>query len=60
MKGRIATYGSASVLNYYELVGEQVDYMMADRGWLDLSTAEVRSAPEGFIIDLPRPIMLKR
>lgn len=60
LKGRIATYGSASVLNYYELVGEQVDYMMADRGWLDLSTAEVRSAPEGFIIDLPRPIMLKR
>lgn len=60
LKGLIATYGSASVLNYYEAVQEPPDYMMADRGWMDLSSAEVRNTPEGWIIDLPRPIALKR
>ena len=60
LKGRIATYGSASVLDYYEAVNEPVDFMMANQGWIDLSAAEVRIAPEGFIIDLPRPIILKR
>lgn len=60
LRGKIATYGSASVLDYYEKVGEPVDYMMANKGWMDLSTAQIRIAPEGFIIDLPRPIALKR
>ena len=60
LRGKIATYGSASVLDYYEAVNEPVDYMMANQGWMDLSTAQIRIAPEGFIIDLPRPIALKR
>lgn len=60
LRGKIATYGSASVLDYYEAVNEPVDYMMANQGWMDLSTAQIRIAPEGFIIDMPRPIALKR
>ena len=60
LRGKIATYGSASVMDYYEAVNEPVDYMMANRGWLDLSTAQIRIAPEGFIIDMPRPIALKK
>lgn len=60
LRGKISTYGSASVLDYYEAVNEPVDYMMANQGWMDLSTAQIRIAPEGFIIDLPRPIALKR
>jgi hypothetical protein len=48
------------VLDYYEAVNEPVDYMMYNQGWLDLSTAQIRVAPEGFIIDMPRPIVLKK
>ena len=60
LRGRIKEFGSCSVLDYYEAVNEPVDYMMSNQGWMDLSTAQIRVAPEGFIIDLPRPILLKR
>ena len=60
LRGRIKEFGSTSVLDYYEAVNEPVDYMMSNQGWMDLSTATIRVAPEGFIIDLPRPIALKR
>ena len=60
LRGKIATFGSVSVLDYYEAVHEPVNYLMADKGWMDLSTAEVAVAPEGFVIKLPRPILLKR
>lgn len=60
LRGRIKEFGSTSVLDYYEAVNEPVDYMMSNQGWLDLSTAQIRVAPEGFIIDMPRPIVLKK
>ena len=60
LRGRIATYKSVSVADYYENIGAAVDYMMVDRGWLNLDNARVISTPDGFIIDLPRPILLKR
>lgn len=60
LKGRIQEYGSTSVLDYYDAIHEPADYMMANRGWRDLSMAEVRATPEGFIIDLPRPIQLMK
>lgn len=60
LKGLIDTYGSASVMNYYEAVNEPVDFMMANKGWTNLNAATVKDTPEGFIIDMPRPIMLKR
>lgn len=60
LKGRIVQFGSVSVLDYYEAMNEPVDYMMANRGWTDLSTATVQVAPEGFIIVFPRPIALKK
>lgn len=60
LRGLIAQYGSASVMNYYEAVKEPVDFMMADNGWLDLTQASVKDTPEGFVINLPRPIRLKR
>jgi hypothetical protein len=60
LKGRIVQFGSVSVLDYYEAMNEPVDYMMANRGWTDLSTATVNVAPEGFIIVFPRPIALTR
>lgn len=60
LKGRIATYRSASVADYYEHIGAPVDYMMVDRGWINLENARVISTPAGFEIELPRPIALKR
>ena len=47
-------------MNYYEAVNEPVDFMMANKGWTNLNAATVKDTPEGFIIDMPRPIMLKR
>lgn len=60
LRGRIQTYKSASVADYYEYIGSPVDYMMVDRGWMNLDGARVISTPDGFIIDLPRPVSLKR
>ena len=60
LRGRIKTYGSTSVADYYEYIGSAINYMMVDKGWVNLDGARVISTPEGFIIDLPRPISLKR
>lgn len=61
LRGRIREYGSASVIDYYEHIGAPLDYMMADRGWRNLDAAQILPMPgNGFYIDLPRPIYLKR
>lgn len=61
LKGRIKEFGSASVLDYYEHIGAPLDYMMSDRGWKNLDNVQVLPLPgNGFYIDLPRPIYLKR
>ena len=60
LRGRIRTYQSASVSDYYEYIGAPLDYMMVDRGWINLDNARVITTPEGYQIDLPRPISLKR
>lgn len=61
LKGRIQEYGSASVLDYYEYIGQPLDYNMSDRGWKDLSYATISSSSQrGFVIEFPRPIVLKK
>lgn len=61
LKGRIRAYGSASVVDYYEKIGASVDYMMVDRGWTNLDGVKILPMPgNGFYLDLPRPIYLKR
>ena len=62
LRGRLQAYGSISVLDYYEMVGAPADvmqYVLKDRGWVNLDNARVMTSAEGFIIDLPRPISLK-
>ena len=62
MRGRIQAYGSVSVLDYYEAAGQPIgnmDYVFKDRGWMNLDNARVLSAPEGFMVDLPRPVNLR-
>lgn len=64
--GRIKTYGSAGVLDYWEWINDNLktdiplDYNMANRGWKDLSNVRILTDPNGFIIDFPRPISLQR
>lgn len=61
LRGRIHEYGSASVIDYYEHIGAPLDYMMADRGWRNLDSVQILPMPgNGYYIDLPRPIYLKR
>lgn len=66
LKGRIATYQSVGVLDYFEWLNDKLgagislDYNMADRGWKDLSNVTVKTDPNGYIIDFPRPVFLKR
>lgn len=60
LRGRIREYGSASVLDYYEYIQAPFDYMMGNKGWINLDNARIITSPEGFQIDLPRPISLKR
>ena len=67
LRGRIQTYKSVGVLDYFEWINDNVpgveiplDYNMANRGWVDLSNVTVMPDPNGFIINLPNPVFLKK
>lgn len=67
LRGRIREYGSASVVDYYEWINTNLegvdiplDYNMTYRGWLDLGNVTITPDPNGFIINFPRPVGLKR
>ena len=66
LRGKISTYGSASVVDYFEWINTNLgtdiplDYNMTYRGWVDLNNARVSQSAEGYIIELPRPVGLKR
>ena len=66
LRGRIQTYQSVGVLDYFEWLNDKLgagialDYNMADRGWKDLNNVTVKPDPNGYIIDFPRPVFLKR
>lgn len=67
LRGRIQTYGSASVVDYYEWINTHLDgveipldYNMTYRGWMDLSNVIISPDPNGFIINFPRPVGLKK
>ena len=67
LRGRIHTYNSVGVLDYFELINSNLpgvdvplDYTMANRGWFDLNNVTISPDPNGFIINLPRPVFLKK
>lgn len=51
-------YGMVSVADFYELVGLDVKYTDWRWGWYELSKARVERVREGYVIMLPRPVML--
>lgn len=55
----IEDYGSASVADFYALAGITANYTDQNWGWENLSKAYVDRTRTGYIIDLPRPILLK-
>lgn len=66
LRGRIQTYRSVGVLDYFEWINDNLhadiplDYNMANKGWVDLNNVTVIPDPNGFIINLPRPVFLKK
>jgi hypothetical protein len=52
---RIARYGAVTVADLYDYVGTTGSYADQRWGWTDLTTADVRQVPGGFLLDLPGP-----
>lgn len=52
---RIARYGAVTVADLYDLVGTTGSFADQRWGWSDLTTADVRQVPGGFLLDLPAP-----
>jgi hypothetical protein len=51
-------YGQASVSDLYDLVGITGNFTDNKYGWTDLSSASVSRAREGYLLNLPKPILL--
>lgn len=54
----IYTYGQATVADLYDLSGITSEYTDHKYGWDELGTAKIRRISEGYVIILPRPILL--
>lgn len=52
---RIARYGAVTVADLYDFVGTTGSFADQRWGWTDLTTADVRQVPGGFLLDLPGP-----
>lgn len=54
----IEEYDVATVANFYDLVGINGDYTDNKYGWDNLSKATIRRVRSGYVLDLPKPIVL--
>lgn len=50
----IETYGCASILDYYDLIGHDTKFTDQKYGWNSLGSASVQRIREGYIIKFPR------
>jgi hypothetical protein len=51
--------GIATVSDLYDLVNMSPEWTDEKWGWDNLSRAQVRRVPGGYMVDLPKPIYLK-
>ena len=58
MNDAVATYGSVSVADFYDLVGMTSNYTDNKYGWYGLNTAYIQPVSGGYIIRLPKPVAL--
>lgn len=56
----IATYGHARVSDLYDLVDISCDYTYQNYGWENLGTARVVGTRDGFVLDMPRAVVIRR
>lgn len=54
----IEEYDSISVKELYAYANKKVDYTKVKYGWYDLSSASVERIREGYLLKLPRPVVL--
>lgn len=54
----IEEYDMVSVADFYDLVGETGNFTDNKYGWVNLADAKVIRVRDGYIIDLPRPVLL--
>ena len=54
MKEAIERYGSVSVADFYDLIGQRCSFTDNNYGWLDLKTCDVIRDGSGFYIRFPR------
>lgn len=55
----IETYGNAKVANLYSLVGVSGEFTDQSYGWTNLQRAGVVTVREGYLLDLPKPDVIK-
>lgn len=54
----ISQFGHATVADYYDLCDMTAPYTANKYGWTNLSTATVASVRDGYIIKMPRAVMI--
>lgn len=59
LRALIEHYGNAKVANLYSLVGITGDFTNQSYGWTNLSRAGVIQIREGYLLDLPKPEILR-
>lgn len=50
--------GAVTVADFMDLLGEPADYTMMKWGWVDLRGSQVTRVPQGYLLNLPRPVVL--
>lgn len=58
MNDIVDRYGSVSVADFYQMIGQIGEYTDNKFGWENLSTARIRRVNGGFVIELPRVICI--
>lgn len=59
MEDAIEEYGTVSVGDLYDLVGQSCDHTAYNYGWMNLRNAKVISTRDGYMLDLPKAMPLK-
>jgi hypothetical protein len=56
---RLQDYDQVTVGDLYQMVGESSDFTDEKWGWTDLRGSSVVRVRQGYLIDLPKPVVLK-
>lgn len=60
LEDMIERYGTASVADFYELLGVSCNFTDYKYGWSDLRNARVANVRDGYVIKFPRAMPLER